>query len=376
MAESTAAQIRILVVDDSAFMRKALTMMLESDPMIKVIATARDGAEGVEKVKRLKPDLVTMDIEMPRMDGLTALREIMLSMPTPVMMISSLTTDGANATLDALELGAVDFIPKQLSYVSLDIVKIKDELLAKIKDIVRRKTVLMKRLQSRSAFRKTSGTQRTSIGRDGRSAAAVAPPPPRQRVIGKRSHPVSIVIVGSSTGGPPALQTVIPRLPRNFPVGIVVAQHMPPTFTKSLAERLNQLSQVQVKEAAHGDPIEPGTVLIAPGGQHLTVKRAGARAHAVVSSQPETTLYKPCVDVTSTSVAEAYGRATLGVMLTGMGNNGVIGFERIKSKGGVVVAQSEATCVVYGMPRAVIEAKLADYVSSVEDIAAEIVSFF
>lgn len=375
MADSASPQIRILVVDDSAFMRKALTMMLESDPMIKVIATARDGAEGVEKVKRLKPDLVTMDIEMPRMDGLTALREIMLNVPTPVMMISSLTTDGANATLDALELGAVDFIPKQLSYVSLDIVKIKDELLAKIKDIVRRKHILMSRLKTRGAFRQSSAPQRTAIGKDGRSVPQ-SPPVVRPRIIGRRSHPVSIIVIGSSTGGPPALQTIIPRLPRNLPVGVVVAQHMPPTFTKSLADRLNQLSQVEVKEATNGDPIEAGTVLIAPGGQHLTVKRSGVRAHAVVSAQPSTTLYKPCIDVTSNSVADAYGRATLGVMLTGMGNNGVIGFERIKSKGGVVVAQNEQTCVVYGMPRAVIEAKLADYVSSIEDIASEIVSFF
>jgi two-component system chemotaxis response regulator CheB len=375
MADSAAPQIRILVVDDSAFMRKALTMMLESDPMIKVIATARDGAEGIEKVKRLKPDLVTMDIEMPRMDGLTALREIMLSTPTPVMMISSLTTDGANATLDALELGAVDFIPKQLSYVSLDIVKIKDELLAKIKGIVRRKHILMSRLKTRSAFRQPSAPTRTTIGRDGRSLAG-AGPVARQRVIAKRSHPVSIIVIGSSTGGPPALQTIIPRLPRNLPVGVVVAQHMPPMFTKSLADRLNQLSQVGVREAVNGDPVDAGTVLIAPGGQHLTVKRVGLRSHVVISAQPSTTLYKPCVDVTSTSVAEAYGRMSLGVILTGMGNNGVVGFQCIKSKGGVVVAQNEQTCVVYGMPRAVIEAQLADYISPVEDIAAEIVSFF
>jgi len=363
-------QIGILVVDDSAFMRKALTMMLESDPMIKVIGTARDGEEGVEKVRRLKPDLVTMDIEMPRMDGLTALREIMLNDPVPVMMISSLTTEGANATLDALDLGAVDFIPKQLSYVSLDIVKIKDELLAKIKDIVRRKHILMARLKTRRPV--TRATRTTIQAKAAGTTGASAP----TRIVGKRNHAMQIIAIGSSTGGPPALQAVIPKLPRNIPVGIMIAQHMPPMFTKSLADRLNQLSQVTVKEAVSGDPLEPGVVLIAPGGQHMTVRRSGARAHVVVSGQPADTLYKPCVDVMINSVADVYGKATLGVILTGMGSNGLIGMQKVKSKGGIVVAQNEATCVVYGMPRAVIEAKVADHVAPIDDVASEILSYF
>ncbi|MFZ5979147.1 MAG: chemotaxis-specific protein-glutamate methyltransferase CheB, partial [Candidatus Zixiibacteriota bacterium] len=281
MSLTQSSQIRILVVDDSAFMRKAITMMLESDPQIKVVGTARDGAEGVEKVQLLKPDLVTMDIEMPRMDGLTALREIMQKHPVPVMMISSITTEGAKATLDALEMGAVDFIPKQMSYVSLDIVKIREELLGKIKDIVRRKHLLMTRYRQR---------QFAGISRPAVKAGKITTPQPvavPTPVIRKRNHAVSIIAIGSSTGGPPALQNLISKLPRNLPVGIVIAQHMPPTFTKSLAERLDGLSQLQVTEAVNGEPIEPGKVLIAPGGKHLTIKKSGGRPQAVVSAHPE-----------------------------------------------------------------------------------------
>ncbi len=366
-------KIRILVVDDSAFMRKAISMMLESDPMIKVIGTARDGEEGIEKVRLLKPDLVTMDIEMPRMDGLTALREIMAKNPVPVMMISSITTEGAQATLDALDLGAVDFIPKQMSYVSLDIVKIRDELLAKIKDITRRKHILMARHRQRS-FGALSGRGAGATVADPKGSPA--PPQTRRVSVVKRNHTVSIIAVGSSTGGPPALQTVIPKLPRNLPVGMVIAQHMPPTFTKSLADRLNQLSQVTVREAADRDPIEPGVVLIAPGGKHLTVKKQGIKAYASVSLQPADTLYHPCVDVLMNSVADSHGRGTMGVILTGMGNNGVIGLKNVKSKGGVVIAQDEATCVVYGMPRAAAEAGVVDHVVSIEDVAVEILNYF
>jgi len=362
--------IRILIVDDSAFMRKALSMMLESDPMIKVIGTARNGEEGVAKVKQLKPDLVTMDVEMPRMDGLTALRQIMASEPVPVMMVSSITTDGASATLDALDLGAVDFIPKQMSYVSLDIVKIKDDLIAKIKNIVSRKHILMARFRQRRIRHKDYS------GHPASATAVAAVPPPAPRHPGKKSHHVGIIAVGSSTGGPPALQMMITALPRNLPVGVLIAQHMPPTFTKSLAERLDGLSKVSVKEAADGDPIEPGCVLIAPGGRHMTVRRYGGRARVIVSEEPADTLYKPCVDVMMNSIADGYKAGVLGVMLTGMGSNGVDGARNIKGQGGIMLAQSEESCVVYGMPRAVVDANLADLVLPIDHMAAEITSYF
>lgn len=369
--------IKVLVVDDSAFMRKALMMMLESDPQIKVVGSARDGQEGCEKVKSLKPDLVTMDIEMPRMDGLTALKNIMDENPTPVMMLSSLTTDGAGATLDALDLGAVDFIPKELSYVSLDIVKIKEDLLKKIKDIARRKHILMARYKQAAAFKKAKGANdamRTDIKAfDSRSRGVTASV---SKIIKKRNHHIDIIAVGSSTGGPPALQSVITKLPRNLPVGIVVSQHMPPMFTKSLADRLNNLSQVSVKEAEDGDVVEPGCVYIAQGGKHLILKKYASRSRIIITDKPETTLYKPCVDVMINSVADIYGKSTLGVILTGMGSNGVVGLKKVREKGGKIIAQNEDSCIVYGMPRAVIEAKIADHIAPIENIYTEIVSYF
>jgi two-component system, chemotaxis family, protein-glutamate methylesterase/glutaminase len=366
VAVQASQQIRILVVDDSAFMRKALTMMLESDPMIKVVGSAHNGEEGIAKVKQLKPDLVTMDIEMPRMDGLTALRHIMANDPVPVMMVSSLTTDGATATLDALELGAVDFIPKQMSYVSLDIVKIKDDLLVKIKNIVARKHILMAQFRTRRSFQDVSGK------------TPMPTPPGRLAYMkpGKRQHKLDLVAIGSSTGGPPALQAVIRALPRNFPVGIIISQHMPPMFTKSLAERINGLAQVAVREAVDGDAIEPGVVLLAPGGKHITVKRYGGKTRAVVSEEPKSALYKPCVDVMLNSVASVFGRTAMGVILTGMGNNGVVGARALKREGGVLIAQNEETCVVYGMPRAVVEAKIVDHIAPIEHVADEIISYF
>lgn len=354
------------MVDDSAFMRKALTMMLESDPGIKVVGTARNGEEGIAKVRQLKPDLVTMDVEMPQMDGLTALRRIMASNPVPVMMVSSITTDGARATLDALDLGAVDFIPKQMSYVSLDIVKIKDDLLAKIRNIVSRKHILMARFRTRRSFRDASeGGALTRTP----APAGYTPPP-------KRHKKIDIIALGSSTGGPPALQKLVSALPRNLPVGMVIAQHMPPTFTKSLAERLDTVSAVGVREASDGDPIEPGQVLIAPGGKHLTVKRYGGRARAVVSTEPSDTIYKPCVDVLLNSVSDAFRANVMTVILTGMGSNGLDGSRKVKSGGGIVIAQDEATSVVYGMPRAVIEARITDHIAPIDGIAAEITSYF
>jgi len=361
---------KVLVVDDSAFMRKAISIMLESDPQIKVVGLARDGEEAVEKVRLLRPDLITMDVEMPRMDGLAALQQIMKSDPTPVMMISSITTAGAEATLEALELGAVDFIPKQMSFVSLDIVRIKDELLAKIKDIARRKHLLMAQYRHRQYAR--TGKRVDSPAMTSATPTAQGAPP----AVRRRNHSIGIVAVGSSTGGPPALSTLLTRLPGKLPVGVVIAQHMPPQFTKSLAERLDSICQLIVREAVDGEKVLPGLVLIAPGGQNMTVKRRGGDAIVAVSPEPVSTLYKPCVDVLMNSVADSFGGSTLGVILTGMGNNGVQGVRHVKDKGGVVVAQSEQTCVVYGMPRAVIEAGLADHIAAIDDIPAEITAYF
>jgi len=367
-------KIRVLVVDDSAFMRKAISMMIGDDPQIEVVGTANNGAIGLQKVHELQPDLVTMDIEMPQMDGLTALRKIMKEKPTPVMMVSSLTSEGAQATFDALELGAVDFIPKQMSYVSLDIVKIKQELIAKVKHISNRKHLLMAQYRTRQS-KKLAGKQTAT----GKQAMAAKPPEPvKVAVGGKRSSakPLRVVAIGTSTGGPPALQAVITMLPKEFPVPILVVQHMPPTFTASLANRLDSLSHLHVKEAEAGERIESGVVYIAPGDRHMTLARLGANTSIKLSTEPSDTLYRPSVDIMMNSVADFYVGSTMGVIMTGMGNDGIVGLKKIKGAGGVVIAQNEDTCVVYGMPRAAVDAKIADRIAPVERIANDIVSYF
>ena len=356
-------QVQVLVVDDSAFMRKAISMMLESDPEIKVVGMAHNGVEGLEMVKKLKPDIVTLDIEMPKMDGLTALKHIMAENPTPVMMLSSLTTDGASATLDALNLGAVDFIPKQLSFVALDIVKIKDELLKKIKHIANNKHRFIRSYQSRIKAESVKSIKQPSA------------PTPLPECKGKVRR-FGIIAIGASTGGPPALQEIITHLPKNLPVPVTIVQHMPPTFTKSLAERLDSLSNVAVKEAEDGETLTAGTVYIAPGDKHLTVKHLVSTGRVVLSDEPSNTLHKPAVDVMIKSVAGGYGSLVLGVILTGMGSDGLEGLRLVKSKGGYVFAQDEESCIVYGMPRAVVENQLADKVIPLNKMAEEIVSCF
>lgn len=362
------ARIKVLVVDDSAFMRKAISKMLESDPEIQVVGTASNGKEGIDKVALLKPDLVTMDIEMPTMDGLTALRHIMQTNPTPVMMLSSLTSEGAHATLDALDQGAVDFVAKQMSFVSLDIVKIQEELIAKIKNIARRKNLLMSRFRQ-----KQIGNSIQAAAAAVRASSELVKAPRR---VSKKNHTIGLIVIGSSTGGPPALQEVVQRFPATLPVGVIIAQHMPAAFTRLMAERLNSVSQVTVREATDGEEITPGTVFVAPGGQHLRVKKIGSLTRAQISPNPADTLYRPCVDITVQSVAEQFGSLGLGVILTGMGSNGVIGLKELKNRGGVVIAQDEQTCVVYGMPRAAVEAGIVDRVLPLSEITDEITSYF
>jgi two-component system chemotaxis response regulator CheB len=358
--------INCIVVDDSAFMRKSLAMMLESDPQIKVIATARDGREGIEKIKEFGPDLVTMDIEMPRMDGLTALGIIMKECPLPVLMVSSLTTDGAKSTLDALNLGAVDFIPKELSFVSLDIVKIKAELVSKVKSIVQSRSLQFRLQRIRAASQGIRDSANAT--KAGPAASPSAPAKPAVPVSITRRKDLRAVVLGISTGGPFALLQTIPKLPKDFPLGIAVVQHMPPRFTKSMAERLDGLSQVSVKEAEEGDALVPGRVLIAPGGQHLTFNHHGSEVIARITAEPADTLYRPCADVMMLSALQAFNAPLLGVIMTGMGKDGLEGLRRIKQKGGMVVAQNEETCVVYGMPRAAVDDGIADLVLPLEDI--------
>lgn len=333
--------ISVLVVDDSAFMRKALSMMLERDPEIQVEDTARDGKQALEKIRALDPDVVTMDVEMPRMDGLTALRRIMDETPRPVLMVSSLTREGAEATVEAMEAGAVGFIPKQRSHISLKITEIEQELIERIKAAAN---------SNLRALRSTPGPSR-------RSAHQVSFPE------------AQIITIGVSTGGPFALQQLIPALPGDLPVPVAVVQHMPPHFTHSLATRLNANSELHVSEANDGMPVEPGRVIIAAGGRHLVF---GWGARGITARTPEGTdeaLHRPSVDVTFTSATECYDGHVLGLVMTGMGKDGLDGAKAIKQQGGRIIAQDEATSIVYGMPRVVTEAHLADCVLPLHALA-------
>lgn len=353
-------KIKALVVDDSAFMRKSLSLMLESTGEIEVIATARDGQEGVEMVKTKFPDIVTMDIEMPRMDGLTALQKIMKEYPTPVLMVSSLTTEGAKDTIRALELGAVDFIPKELSYVNVNIIKIKEDLISKVKTIVSQRSLSL-RLQRIQNLKINKGLTSTKTNTTEIFSKAIPQ-------IGFKA-----VALGISTGGPMSLQKVIPKISGKFSIPMFIVQHMPPKFTKSLAERLNGLSEVEVKEAEDNEVVKGGVVYIAPGGLHMTVEKASTGSNRIsISEYPSDTLHRPSVDVMINSVINVYGKHVLGVIMTGMGRDGADAIKELKIKGGYSIAQDEESCVVYGMPKAVVDSGNADSILSLEKIANEI----
>jgi two-component system chemotaxis response regulator CheB len=353
------ANIRLVVVDDSAFMRKAIENMVKKDPEIEIVGTAKNGIEAVNLVKTLKPDVMTLDIEMPQMDGLTALKKIMDENPLPVIMVSSLTTEGAEATLKALDLGAVDFIPKDKSFASFGIMKIEDLLISKIKSFARKKMFFRRPVAARPSSSFSS------------AAATVTIPRPAPKITSKKK----LVIIGTSTGGPQSLQKVIPMLPGDLGVPILIVQHMPPNFTKSLAQRLDSLSKLTVLEAQGKEQLEPNHVYIAKGGTHLKLKKVGMHLYTEVAPEPANTLHMPSVDITAASVAEVAGRDALGVIMTGMGSDGMKGLQLLKLKGGSVVAQDEQSCIVYGMPRAVVEAGFHDEVVPLEEIYQRIVAY-
>ena len=359
MPEPFAYPIRILVVDDSAFMRTALRRMIESDPALRVIDTACDGVEGVQKAIHLRPDVITMDVEMPRMTGLDALSKIMEAAPCPVIMVSSLTRlgprnqDHADATLEALSRGAYDFLSKDLSYASLDIVRIKDDLIAKCKAAVARQ-------------RRPSQPQRTtppvpeSIYKTASRAAPRFPAP-------------RLICIGTSTGGPKALQRILPILPANLAVPVVIVQHMPPGFTGPFARRLDTVCNLRVKESEQNEPLLPGVVYIARAGEQLRVLRRISGAFAQMSRLPANTPHIPSVDVLMLSAAEQFGQHAMGVILTGMGCDGQQGLAAIYRAGGYTLGEDEATCTVYGMPRACAEAGILHNVLGLDAIPGVIV---
>ncbi|MFM9957845.1 MAG: chemotaxis response regulator protein-glutamate methylesterase [Phycisphaerales bacterium] len=340
------AKVRAVVVDDSAFMRKAISSMLSDDPEVEVVGVARNGAEGVKMARELKPDVMTMDIEMPEMDGLTALQKIMAECPTHVIMLSSLTTEGSHAALTALSHGAADVLAKEQSHISINIVKMKDELLRRVKALGR------------------SRPPRKVL-----SSALPSKPKP-QAVMPAR---LDLVCIGSSTGGPPVVEKLLKAVPADFAAPIIVAQHMPEVFTKSMAERLGTVCRVPVTHLTSGAALTPGRIHVCPGGQNTHLRRAimnGRISFSVtVNREPTSTIYYPSVDALLFSAATAAGANVLSIILTGMGEDGVKGAAALKQAGGVILGQSAETCVVYGMPRAVYEKGIAAAMMSPEELA-------
>ena len=357
--------IKVLIVDDSAFMRRVIRQMLEDSREVEVVGAARDGAEGVEMALALKPDVITMDIEMPRLNGLEATERIMEQMPMPIIMVSSLTVEGAKATFEALDKGAADFISKNLTTSALDLMKIQEELVGKIKAVSRRKHYF-------TSLRTANKTAQAVNGASPRALSAVLTMPAKKSFATQK---MAFVAIGASTGGPRALQEVLSKLPGGLTTAFLVAVHLPRAFTGAVAERLNGLCNLGVKEAEHGEKVRPGQILLSPGGSQTKIRRKGLMDFYVhIDDEPKSALYKPCVDVCMTSVAECYPGRSMGVILTGMGHDGREGMRLIKEKGGKTLAQNEETCTVYGMPKAVIDAGLADKIAPLELIAAEIVN--
>ncbi len=356
--------VRVLVVDDSGFFRRRLCEILSADALIEIVGTAVDGADGVKKAEQLKPDVITMDIEMPVMDGITAVRRIMAARPTPVLMFSSLTHEGAQATLRALEAGAADFLPKQFEDIAKDREEAKQLLCARVRALARKPPAAARSAAAVAAPTvavAASGGARPVAVKTAAAGAKVESSPVR------RGHN-QIVVIGTSTGGPVALQQVLTKLPANFPVPILLVQHMPASFTPSFAERLNQMCALTVKQAEDGDTLLPGTVLLAPGGRQMMVEQRGGLVRARVIDGDPTMHYRPSVDITFASVAKAYAGKALALVLTGMGADGREGARLLKQGGATVWTQDEQSCVIYGMPAAVVEAGLADRVLALSDI--------
>ena len=337
--------VRVLVVDDSALMRKLIPQILQTDSSIEVVGTAMDGNFGLKKLQELKPQVVTLDLEMPGMGGLEMLKEIMLRHPVPVIVVSSHSTEGAAVTLKALSLGAFDFVAKPHD-VSARMPEIARELIGKIKAAAQ--------------------------SRRGMVAPATIPSEIRQPTkvsIDAKIPPTRIVAIGISTGGPQALQYLLPQLPGDFPAAILVVQHMPESFTNMFARRLDEISSIRVKEAQSGDVLLAGRVLICPGNRHIKVKRLPLDDVVVLSDEAKVNGHRPSADVLFDSVAQELREKVIGVLMTGMGDDGARGLGSVKAAGGLTIAQSEESCVVYGMPKAAIERGNAMRVVSLEMMA-------
>ncbi|WP_338459660.1 chemotaxis response regulator protein-glutamate methylesterase [Pseudomonas sp. TE3-3-F2023] len=373
--------VKVLVVDDSGFFRRRVSEILSADPTIQVVGTATNGKEAIDQALALKPDVITMDYEMPMMDGITAVRHIMQRCPTPVLMFSSLTHEGARVTLDALDAGAVDYLPKNFEDISRNPDKVKQLLCEKVHTISRSNrrfgsyaspAPVAAPAPAGSSHAPASGFASPAAARTPAPAPARAAAPaaaPAHSPAPKRK-PYKLVAIGTSTGGPVALQRVLTQLPANFPAPIVLIQHMPAAFTKAFAERLDKLCRISVKEAEDGDMLRPGLALLAPGGKQMMIDGRGT---VKILPGDERLNYKPCVDITFGSAAKSYGDKVLSVVLTGMGADGREGARLLKQGGSTVWAQDEASCVIYGMPMAIVKANLADAVYSLDEIGKHLV---
>ncbi len=343
---TSSSKIGVLVVDDSAFFRKRLVEMLNKMESIEVIGEAENGLKAVQLSQRLHPDVITMDVEMPVMDGITAVKRIMADMPTAILMLSSLTREGATATLDALDAGAADFLLKDFGNISAG-----HEAAS---------TILAERI---FALARRSHRQQPP---------SVAKVQTQQHAPSKERY--QLVVIGASTGGPVALQTILTSLPADFPLPILLVVHMPANFTSAFAKRLNAQSRITVKEAVDGDPLKPGVALLAPGGTQMTTEQQGrSRSVVRIKEADSSQTYRPSVDVTFSSLANLYRKKVLAVVLTGMGADGLEGARLLKSNGSSVWSQNEASCVVFGMPQAVQKAGLSDRVLPVDQIGAALV---
>ena len=353
--------IRVLVVDDSGFFRRRLTEILNADPQIEVVEVAVDGKDAIAKAKACKPDVITMDIEMPVMNGIDSTRQIMQEVPTPVLMFSSLTYDGAQATLDALEAGATDFLPKRFGDISSNKEEAQKILCDRVKLLASQKSAFQRTTPARPA----PGV-RQAVATDAAKTAA----PTR---LSKRFSPVNydLIAIGTSTGGPVALQNVLIQLPASFSLPILIVQHMPAKFTEAFANRLDQLCKIKVCEAQDQDVLEPGVALLAPGGMQMVVEvKAGRKIVRVKEETDPLQNYKPCVDVMFNSLVDSVGKRVLGIILTGMGADGKIGSSKLISKGAVIWAQDEDTSTIYGMPAAV--AGIAEQILPLDEIGKKL----
>ncbi len=351
-------RIRVLIVDDSAFMRKVLQSILTADPQIEVAGEARDGKAAVAQAEALKPDVITMDINMPVVDGLQATEQIMANNPRPILIVSSETRDGAETTLKALQLGAIDFVAKPSSGIDLDMNTVRDELVRKLKIAAKVRVV---RTAARSKVQKEVAS----------SAPRVEPKTSAQQGNGAtgtsatRNERIPLVMIACSTGGPATLMKFVPAFAKNFPAAVVIVQHMPGTFTSQFGQQLAEVAAIGVKEAEHNEALQPGNLYICPGSHHLRVTSGGRIA---LDDGPRISGYRPCADVAFETAAAYGGAMTVGVVLTGMGNDGARGIQAVKAAGGFVVVQDEATAVIFGMPGEAIKTGAVDKVLPLDEI--------